>query len=262
MKRTLVGSLLLATAPLLLLCDLAPAAEWGDLTGKFVYGGPAPKPGQLAVTKDENCCGKNVPDESLVVGADGGIANVVIYVRTKLAENAIHPEYVANAPKQVIYDNKSCRFEPHVLGVWLSKTAISLHNSDMCAHNSNLAPILDKAINPLLPPMAEQPYSFNREQNLLQPVNCNIHPWMKGYILPRSNPYFAVTGADGSFTIKNLPAGEHEFQVLHEQVGYLIAQPEWKTGKFKMAIKPGKNVLGKDPAGVVKVAPASLQKKS
>lgn len=260
MKRTLVGSLL-AAASLLVLSVPAPAAEWGDLTGKFVYGGPAPTQPQIAVTKDQTCCGNNVPDESLVVAADGGIANVVIYVRTKLAENAIHPGFAPNAPKQIVYDNKNCRFEPHIAGVWLSKTAISLHNSDMCAHNSNLAPILDKAINPLLPPMSDQPYSFSREQNIPQPVSCNIHPWMKGYVLPRSNPYFAVSAPDGSFTIKNLPAGEHEFQVWHEVVGYLAAMPEWKTGKFKMAIKPGKNVLGKDPAGVVKVAPATLQKK-
>jgi hypothetical protein len=122
--------------------------------------------------------------------------------------------------------------------------------------------LLDKAINPLLPPMGNQPYSFNREQTIPQPVSCNIHPWMKGYVLPRSNPYFAVSAADGSFTIKNLPAGEHEFQVWHEAVGYLVAMPEWKTGKFKTTIKPGKNVVGKDPAGVVKVPAATLQKKT
>jgi hypothetical protein len=67
---------------------------------------------------------------------------------------------------------------------------------------------------------------------------------MRGYILPRDNPYAAVTGDDGSFEIKDIPAGTWEFQVWQEVAGYLAAKPEWKKGKFKLEIKPGDNDLG------------------
>jgi hypothetical protein len=78
---------------------------------------------------------------------------------------------------------------------------------------------------------------------------------MLGYVLPRDNPYAAVSGDDGSFEIKNLPAGTWEFQVWQEAAGNLAAKPEWKKGKFKLQIKPGDNDLG-----VIQVSPSLLKK--
>jgi hypothetical protein len=230
------------------------AAQWGTLKGRFVYDGQPPKAEPLVVTKDVQVCGKhNLVDESLVVGKDGGLANVVIYVRDKKVK--VHPDYEAAADDTLRFDNHNCRFEPHVMPIRLSQT-LELHNSDPIGHNSNMQPIGDTGINPLIAMGGGVTYQFRRAQNVPVPVSCNIHPWMKGWILPRDNPYVAVSAADGTFEIANLPAGELEFQVWQEKAGYLAAKKEWKTGRFKLKIKDGDNDLG-----LIKVSPKLFEKK-
>lgn len=228
---------------------LAAAAEWGDLTGRFVFEGEPPQPQKINVNKDAACFGNpELYDESLVVAPDGGIANVVVYVRTKNVP--VHPDYEATADDKVLLDNKRGRFEPHIVLIRLSQTLV-IHNSDPCGHNSNLQPIADVGINPLITQNGQAEHRFNRAQNIPVPVSCNIHPWMRGYVLPRPNPYMAVSAEDGTFRIEKLPAGtELEFQVWQEKAGYvtkgqLDGKPvDWNRGRFKMTLKPGNNDLG------------------
>jgi hypothetical protein len=218
--------------------------EWGDLTGKFTYDGTPPEPKKLVITQDKAEFEKlGLVDESLVVDKETkGIANIVIFVRTK--DVKIHPDLEKNVKKEVKFDNKGGRFVPRVLPVWLEKQTLCLCNSDGVAHNSKLSPFDDTAINPLIPPKGEVEHTFSVEQSQPVPVNCNIHPWMVGHILPRSNPYMAVTGTDGSFKLEKLPAGvELDFKVWQEKSGWVDAK-NWKRGAFKMTLKAGKNDLG------------------
>lgn len=222
--------------------ETATASTWGNLTGKFVYDGPDPSPARLAITKDEQVCGKhNLVDESLLLGTDKGLKNVVIFLADKNV--AVHPDFEATANDKVKFDNEHCRFEPHILPLRTSQT-LEIHNSDPLAHNSNLTPLGDSPFNQLISQDNAVVYQFKKQQNSPVMVTCSIHPWMKGYVFPRDNPYVAVTGDDGSFEIKNLPAGKHEFQVWQEAVGGLAAKPEWKKGKFKLEINEGDNDLG------------------
>lgn len=234
------------------------AQEWGDLTGKFVYGGMAPAPAALKVDKDVEVCGKHaLTDESLLVSAEGGLANVVLFVRTKNAK--VHPELESGLPESVILDNKDCHFIPHVVALWAGKQQLKLSNSDPVGHNSNVSPPGDVGANPLLAPMTFQDLAFKRAQNIGVPVTCNIHPWMKAYVIIRDNPYVAISAADGTFTMKNLPAGELEFQAWHEKSGYVeVPTLKWEKGRFKMKIAAGENKLG--PEGVVKLDPKMFQK--
>ncbi|MEX0713037.1 MAG: hypothetical protein WD278_11850 [Pirellulales bacterium] len=228
-------------------------AQWGNLTGKFVYDGKPPEPVKLDTTKEPMCGKHNLVNESLVVGKNGGLAHVVIYVRDKKVK--VHPDYEATANDTLRFDNKNCRFEPHVMPIRLSQS-MELHNSDAFSHNSNLQPIGDTGINPLISMGGAVTYQFRRAQNVPVPVFCNIHPWMKGWILPRDNPYVAVSAEDGTFEIANLPAGELEFQVWQEKAGYLVAKKEWKSGRFKLKIKDGDNDLG-----LIKVSPKLVEEK-
>lgn len=222
--------------------ETATASTWGNLTGKFVYDGPDPSPARLAITKDEQVCGKhNLVDESLLIGTDKGLKNVVIFLADKKA--AVHPDFEATANDRVKFDNDHCRFEPHILPLRTSQT-LEIHNSDPLAHNSNLTPLGDTPFNNLISENNAATYKFAKQQNKPVMVTCSIHPWMKGYVFPRDNPYVGVTGDDGSFQIKNLPAGKHEFQVWQEAVEGLAAKPDWKKGKFKFEIKEGDNDLG------------------
>lgn len=220
----------------------AVGAEWGTLRGRFVYDGEPPELKPLVVTKDQAYCGKHpLIDESLVVGKNRGVANVVVYVRTP--DVKVHPELAEAVKPKVVLDNLRCRFEPHILPVWLEKQTLVVKNSDPVLHNVNLQPFDDKGINPVLPVKGAVDHRFTKAQIIPVPVACNLHPWMKGYVLPRNNPYVAVSGKDGVFTLEKLPAGPLEFQVWHEAAGY-VRLPDWKRGRFTLTIQKDVHELG------------------
>lgn len=218
------------------------AGSWGDLAGRFVYDGPAPERKKLEVTKDVECCGKfDLRDESLIVGPQGGLANVYIYLRSDDAP--VCPELKAQRPKKVVLDNKDCIFDPHCLTVWAGEQILEIINSDPVGQNVAFSPLYNPAANLVLPVDAKVEYEFEAGERAPVKVFCNYHPWESGYILARENPYMAVTGADGAFRIANLPVGKWEFQVWHERIGYLNT-PDWRRGRFEFDIQSGKNDLG------------------
>ena len=223
------------------------AAEWGTLKGRIVVDGKAPTMKPIDSTKDAVCAAVKLTEETVVVGDKGGLKNVVVFVRTKGVD--VHPDYKQEAGKKVVLDNKNCRFDPHVVGLWTEQTLV-LKNSDPTAHNSKVEGFANGAINPLIPANGEVEQKFSAAETTPSPVTCNIHPWMKGYIVIRDNPYFAVTDENGEFTIENLPAGKAlEFQVWHEGAGYVkdVSFGKTKTdkrGRFEMKIKAGENDLG------------------
>jgi hypothetical protein len=224
----------------LIFCVAATAqAQWGNLKGKFVYDGKPPVPQKLDTNKEPMCVAHNLTDEALVVDSSGGIKNVVVYLRSK---NVKANPALETQPAQVELDNKNCRFEPHVLPMLVSQT-LSVKNDDPFSHNSNVTELGGAGTNPLLPAGANATYKYARPSLVPQPVTCNIHPWMKAYVLPRDNPYFAVSKADGTFEIKDLPVGKLEFQAWQEKSGYVDTKA-WPKGKFTYEIKPGDNDLG------------------
>jgi hypothetical protein len=231
----------------------AASDTWGDLTGKLVYDGTAPERKKLVVDKDVECCGKfDIRDESLMVGEDGGLQNVYIYVRTKRV--AVCPDLEEQVEKQVLLDNRDCIFVPHCMTVWNSKQEFHIVNSDPVAQNVAFNPLLDKPANVVIPVGGDATWNFKRAQRLPVPIACNYHPWESAYILPLDHPYVAITGEDGSFTIPKLPAGELEFQLWHERVGYLDTK-DWPKGRMKTTIQAGTNDLG-----TIKLAPSALEK--
>lgn len=224
--------------------------EWADLTGRFVIEGTPPKPAKLKVDKDVECCGNfDIRDESLLVGKDGGLANVYVYLRTKTREKVkICPELAANAKKQVVLDNRDCIFAPHCLSIWTDKQELSIVNSDPVAQNVAFSPLGGKPANIVLPAppdkAAKATWKFKKKQRLPVTIACNYHPWEIAYILPLDHPYCAISKADGTFRIPKLPVGAKlEFQVWQERIGYL-ATDDWKRGRIKIQIKPGTNDLG------------------
>ena len=171
-------------------CNTAHAQKWGDLTAKFVLDGTAPKPEKIKAEKDPDVCGKHdLFVEDVVVGKGGELANAVIYLRTK--KPSISPEYDKVANNAIALDNKNCRFEPHIQVYW-TKQKFEVTNSDPIGHNSNFTPLLNPAQNPIIPANGKQPIdAFTQEEGTPIPVSCNIHPWMKAYMLIRNDPYAA-----------------------------------------------------------------------
>lgn len=250
-------STVFAATAVMLVSSAAHAAGWGTLKGRFIYDGTPPKPQAILTDKEPACAKHKVVAEDLVVNPDNhGLANVVIFVSTKKVK--VHPEYEKTANEKLPIDNNGCRFEPHILPMRLTQTLV-IKNSDPFSHNSNLAPLGDTPVNPVLTPDSAQDYQFHKAQKLPVPVACNIHPWMKGYIVVKDNPYIAVSDEDGNFEIKDLPAEELEFTVWQEKSGWLAAKKDWdqKKATFKMKIKPGDS----NDLGEIKVSPKLFEKK-
>jgi len=224
----------------------ASESQWADLTGRFVYRASAPQREKLKVDKDVECCGQyDIRDESLLVAEDGGLANVYVYVRTRRVD--ICPELAEAAEDRVTLDNRDCIFMPHCLSIWYTEQDFYTVNSDPIAQNVAFSPLGDVPANIVLAAAPgeniDATYTFHRKQNVPVPIACNYHPWESAYILPREDPYVALSGEDGTFRLDKLPVGELEFQVWHERTGYLETA-EWDRGRFEMEITPGTNDLG------------------
>ena len=236
--RTLVRRLT-ATAALAAatLCpQAAPAAGYGDVTGRVLLNGEAPQlepripEGADAVdgkpVKDAEVCAEEaVPNFGLVTGEENGIANVFLYpLRTP---RDVKPE-LKDAPEQaVVFDQEGCVFEPHALIVRTGQT-VNLFNSDPVAHNVRFTSFGNPGINVTVPanttpddPEKAVPAVFKRAQRVPIPALCDFHPWMKANWLIVDHPYAAITDADGNFKIEGLPAGSHRFVVWHESAGFL-----------------------------------------
>lgn len=229
------------------------SAEWGNLSGQFIYDGAAPTPAPVLVTKDQQVCGiHNLVDEVLTVNpTNKGLAGVVVFVYVDRGGKApeIHPSYVETAKAEVRFDNLNCRFEPHVVLLRTTQTLV-IGNRDPIGHNSKVDTVKNAPINPIIPANGEVKQNFSKEERLPSKVTCSIHPWMNGWVVIKETPYMAVTDADGRFEIANLPTGKWSFQVWHEKSGYIDSvvlggkKTKWSKGRFEHQIASAANDLG------------------
>ena len=184
-------------------------------------------------------------DNSLLVGSDGGIGNIVLYARANRVHESAQP-VAEGKGETVVFDQKNCMFKTHVLAYQMGNP-LEIKNSDPIGHNTKIDPRKGTAFNQTLSNNQEVPYTATAEEALPATVSCSIHPWMRGYLLPRKDKYFAVTKPDGTFEIPNLPAGEDvEIQVWHERAsgpGNALALDrkdlKWTNkGRFKVKLEP------------------------
>jgi len=200
---------------------------WGSVSGKILWKGELPEPELLhkkgtKIKDSEVCAVEDVYKNDLVVDKDSnGIANIFIYLPK--APKKIHPDLV-EFDDQIVFDQKNCGFKPHVLLVRAGQT-VEVLNSDSKSHNTQTIPIRNEGKNLLIPPNTKKGngtlFPMPAREFLPIQVKCSLHPWMLAYWLVLDHPYSAVTQKDGSFEIRNLPAGKHSFRVWHERVGYL-----------------------------------------
>ncbi len=203
------------------------ADGYGSVTGQFVLDGPVPERKVLiakgdAAAKDAKICAAHpVISEDLVVDPKSkGIQHVFIYMRK--APSNVNPELKNSKVKEVVFDQQGCQFKPHSLFVRTDQVVL-VKSDDECAHNTHTYPIRGQAVNFLLQPKNRIGVKVPNKVSEILPmqVKCDIHPWMKAHWLVLDHPYAAITDKDGNFKIAGLPAGEHEFRVWHELVGYV-----------------------------------------
>lgn len=197
-----------AAAPAATPIDPATAAT---VSGTVKYDGVAPKPAKIDMSQDPNCKGSNAAEN--VVVTDGKLANVFVYVKEGLGNRTF-----AVPTDPVVLDQSGCKYHPHVLGVMAGQT-VKIANSDPTTHNIHPTPKDNREWNESQAPQAPAlEKNFAREEILL-PVKCNQHPWMKMYISVTKSPFYAVSGPDGKFEIKGLPPGDYTLAFVHEKLG-------------------------------------------
>ncbi len=248
--RTLTGLL-----GLLVICpSTLVAAEWGNLTGRLVYGGTPAEPAEVNITSDrEYCCQHKVVDESLLVKSENkGIKNVFVFLYQDRRDKTvvpIHDSYQALAGKPLKLDNNQCRFSPHALGLW-TKRPLELSNTDPVGHNTKVDTRKNPQTNYTIPAGGKRQLDFANAESFPVQVSCSIHPWMRAWLVIRNNPYVTATDEDGKFELKNLPAGEWSFMFWQEKAGYVrevtVAgkAESWKRGVKSVTIKAGTVSLG------------------
>jgi plastocyanin len=195
----------------------APAATPIDpstvasLAGTVKFQGTAPAPAKIDMSQDPACKGTNAA-ETLVVDK-GSLANVFVYVKDGLGNRTF------DVPKEAVtLDQSGCRYHPHIMGV-MAGQSIEIKNDDPTTHNIHPTPASNREWNESQPPQAAPlQKSFAREEIML-PVRCNQHPWMKMFINVTKSPFYAVTGPDGKYEIKGLPPGDYTIAFVHEKLG-------------------------------------------
>ena len=200
------------------------ADEWGTVKGQVTWGGKSPPAEEKVDTTKEPLCAKcNVVKEEFVVGKNGGVKNVFVWLQdasNPKAKLPIHPALKAVKDKEVIIDQPCCKFEPHVLALREGQVIVG-KNSATFAHNMKWAGGDDNpGDNKLIPAGGQIKVELAASP---KPVilECNIHPWMKGWVRVFNHPYFAVTDADGKFEIKDAPAGKYNIVMWQEGVGWV-----------------------------------------
>ncbi|MEX0717952.1 MAG: hypothetical protein WD066_15260 [Planctomycetaceae bacterium] len=248
--RLLFGGCLFS---LLALNGSAFAAEYGDLSGQFLFDGEIPerellvRKGDAAAKDAAVCSAESVLSDALVVDAETkGIANVFVYL---LRASDVHPDLKAGSEEEVVFDQKGCRFFPHALFVRTDQK-VRVLSDDPVSHNTHTYPLRNQSVNFLLQANDRKGETVSNPIPELLPmkVECDIHRHMRAYWLVLDHPYAAITDEQGKFTIEKLPAGTHKLRVWHELVG-------WIDREFEVTIAAGE----KTEAPPVKVPAARFE---
>ncbi len=229
-----------ASSPAAPAAPSAPAGKaegWGTLKGQVLLAGNPPAVNILQpqgkASKDPEVCAKEGPitNERLVVdAASKGVKNVLVYIPKPVGAISDQAKSAASQV-EVVFDQKNCIFEPHVLGV-MNGANIQVKNSDPVNHNVN-SKLRNNGFNSLL--AGGQTIARPIEAAERQPgeVTCDIHTWMRAWWMVLDSPYFAVTDAQGNFEIKNVPAGSQKVVVWQEAAKFVTP-----TSGQDVVIKP------------------------
>jgi plastocyanin len=218
----------LTLAPLL--AGVAPAhayeettvSDGGTIAGKVAYQGTVPTR-KIITTKDQNVCGGIRDEPEIIVNAEKGVKDAVVYL-TKIDKGKAWPQAEA-APK---LNNVKCVFEPHVQVIPAGKLIVT--NQDPILHNTHGFYGKRTAFNMALPNQGQE-IETELDRSGTVRIECDAHGWMLGWVYVVDNPYYAVTGEDGSFSIGDVPPGDYTLIATHEFTGPMEIPVTVKSGE-------------------------------
>lgn len=212
----------------------AEDANAATITGKVSFSGEKPTMKTIDMSANPACArAHSTPQKSeeVIVNDNGTVRNAFVWIKAGLPDRQWPVPTTSVALAQ-----EGCMYKPHVIGV-MTTQGIEIKNDDPTNHNIHPLPKINQEWNESQPPKGDpKTKSFAREEVMI-PVKCNVHPWMRAYIGVVSHPFFAVTGDDGTYTIKGLPPGTYTLEVWQEKYGtkdmqVTVAPKESKTQDF------------------------------
>lgn len=205
-----------------------PTGNEASLVGTISFNGAPPKSRVIDMTADPVCQKLNrKPHVDWVITNQGWLKNAFIYVK---GENL--DAYQFSMPdSDVILNQRACYFEPHVFGLRVGQT-LRIINSDPTQHNVHPTPKMNQEWNQTQPQNSPPLLKTFQRAEVMIPIKCNQHPWMKTYAGVLNHPYFAVSDEFGKFEIHGLPAGTYRLVVWHEVFG---------EQEIELTLVPGEN---------------------
>jgi plastocyanin len=209
----------------------------GTISGKVLFTGDAPAMPAIDMSANPMCERQHpTPQraETAVVNGNHTIRYAFIWIKDGLPKARWSPPST-----NVVLDQSGCVYRPHVLALMVGQQ-LEIDNSDPVNHNVHAEAQTNVAWNESQPPQADKKFKTFSKEEIWFPVTCSVHPWMRAYLSVVSHPFFAVTGEDGSYTIKGVPPGTYTLEVIQEKFGrktapVTIAAHDSKTVDFTYA---------------------------
>ena len=190
-------------------------ADAGTLKGHVKYDGKSPKKKRLRMDADPVCGSSHsgsVYSENFKMAQDGSMEDALIWLK-----NVSYSGGVPSGP--VVLDQKGCIYTPHVFGMVAGQDLL-IKNSDATLHNIHSMPKVNKEFNFAMPKVVkEKKTTFSKSEPDPFYIKCDVHPWMKSWVLVSDHPYYAVTDENGNFSIENIPAGTYDVVCWQEKFG-------------------------------------------
>jgi plastocyanin len=197
------------------LCSLSPfmsaqvVGQETGITGRVALSSASPDPEIVSVTKNRDACGSQVV-VSLIEGENGGLKNAV--VRIVGMESQPPADFL-----EPVLDQRGCLFEPRVV-LLAPGQQLDVLNNDGIMHNVHTKSKANRSVNKSMPKFLKKITLGFAEPEVI-PVRCDVHSWMHAVIVVAEHGYYAVTQADGSFTLPSLPDGTYTLEAWHPELG-------------------------------------------
>jgi plastocyanin len=211
---------------------------YGKITGKITYEGGHVKVVKKVI-KDEHTCGSNdIIDESLLTSDDGGLQWAVVSISTPVKNG----KDMSKLPGDHTLDQRTCVFKPHIVLVGVNEP-LKIMNSDHTLHNVRTTSFMNDNFSKAQIYIPGQPAPVDEvvfsEPEIIESV-CDVHGWMKAYIVVVDHPYYSVTDENGMFELDEVPTGTYTITVWHEKLGeqkITVTVSAGKTSEINLTFK-------------------------
>jgi plastocyanin len=209
----------------------AVAADSGVVQGKVTVKGAPTKEIQIDMSADPKCSVQHKEPaftQRILVNEKGELRNAFVWVKEGITQQYDPPA------TPVVLNQEGCVYKPYIFGIQVGQE-LQIKNSDPTLHNVHAVPVVNREFNLAQPVQGMVTSKKFSKQEVCVKFKCDVHPWMFAYAGVVSHPFFAVTGADGSYKINGLPPGDYTVEVWHNKLGTQEAKLKVGDGETKTA---------------------------